>query len=498
MKRSVVLPFIISVILAFTAGCTRIPVLTEKIDDPLSIFPDYTDVTIPANIAPLNFRIENEGDKYVTVLTGGTETTVIGGEKVIIPSRKWEKLKKRGVIGVQVFVQKNGTWYAYQHFTMTVSDEIDPYISYRVIPVAVETYEKLSIWERNLTNYKENVIFSNTMVETNANGTCINCHSYKNYGTDNMLFHVRQYKGGTVMVLDGKLHKVNMKTDSTITAGVYPDWHPTHDYIALSNNKTHQSVHAATHDKLEVLDEESDIILYNTSNNTVSVIENDSSELECFPGWSADGRTLYYVSAHYEAPFGPNRKDQIFVDREQLHFNLYSKSFDPETRVWGAKQKIYDAVAKDSSMTWPRVSPLGRWMVCCVSTHGVFPLDQIASDFVIYDLNDNSYRYADEINSPFAESYHRWSSNGKWLMFSTRREDGIHTRLYFSHIDENGRFSKPFTLPQRDPDFNREFLFAFNIPEFMKEPVHITPRQFASFISGTDATPAKYEGKKGE
>ena len=81
-------------------------------------------------------------------------------------------------------------------------------------------------------------------------------------------------------------------------------------------------------------------------------------------------------------------------------------------------------------------------------------------------------------------------------MFSTRREDAVHTRLYFSHIDENGHFSKPFALPQRDPEFNREFLNAFNIGEFMKEPVHITPRQFASFISSTDATPSRYESKK--
>lgn len=496
MKHSILLT---AAALILSVSCTRMPSSYKQIEAVPSIFPDYTEVLIPSNIAPLNFCIEENGQDFVTVITGGSQKAIIGGDKVKIAPRKWENLKKNGVIDVTVYVKNDNSWSAYKPFTITVAkDEIDPYISYRVIPVAVETYEKLTIWERNITNFKKKVIFSNTMVETNANGTCINCHTYRNYSTDNMLFHVRQYKGGTIMVLDGKLHKVNMKTDSTITAGVYPDWHPTHDYIALSNNRTHQSVHAATHDKLEVLDEESDIILYDTRNNTVSVIENDSSELECFPGWSADGRTLYYVSAHYEAPFGPNRRSQVFIDREMLHFNLYSKSFDPDNRVWGPKQLMYDAAAKDSSMTWPRVSPDGRWMLCCVSTHGVFPLDQIASDFIIYDLKDGSYRYADEINSPFAESYHRWSSNGKWVMFSTRREDGIHTRLYFSHIDENGRFSKPFALPQRDPDFNREFLFAFNIPEFMKEPVHITPRQFASFISSTDATQSKYESKRGE
>lgn len=489
----------IPALVLMVAACTpKAPSSYDTTGSIPGIFPDYTDVTIPRNIAPLNFMIEDGADSYITVLKSESAEVTIKGDEVRIPKSKWNRLTDAPLITVQVYGRKDGRWSAYAPFSMTVSDEIDPYISYRIIPVAVESYEKLTLRQRDITSFKEKVFVSNTMIQDNAHGTCINCHHYQNGDTDNMMFHVRQYKGGTILVLDGKMHKVNMKTDSTISAGVYPSWHPTHDYIALSNNWTHQSVHAASHDKLEVIDENNDIILYSTRDNTVSVIENDSSELECFPGWSADGRTLYYVSAHYEAPFGPDRENQIFLDRKQLHFNLYSKSFNPETRVWGKKQLIYDAVARDSSMTWPRTCPDGRWMVCCVSTHGIFPLDQIASDFVIYDLKDNSYRYADEINSPFAESYHCWSSNGKWLMFSTRREDGVHTRLYFSHIDENGHFSKPFALPQRDPDFNREYLYAFNIPEFMKKPIRIAPRQFASFISSTDPIPSKYESKKGE
>ncbi|MBO7436457.1 MAG: PD40 domain-containing protein [Bacteroidaceae bacterium] len=488
-----------ALLLPLLFACTpKLPSSFSTADSSPAIFPDYKDIMIPCNIAPMNFLIEEEADECITVFKSGSTQVTVKGSSVRIPKSKWQKLTGAPEINVQVFCRSNSQWTAYQPFTMTVSDEIDPYISYRIIPVAVESYEKLSLHQRSLTDFKEKTYFANTMVQNNDQQTCINCHYYKNWDTDNMMFHVRHFKGGTILVLDGKLHKVNMKTEKTISAGVYPSWHPTHDYIALSNNWTHQSVHAASHDKLEVIDENNDIILYNTLDNTVSVIENDSNELECFPGWSADGRTLYYVSAHYEGEFGPNRESQMFLDRKMLHFDLYSKSFNPENREWGKRQLIYDAAAVDSSMTWPRVSPDGRWMVCCISTHGIFPLDQIASDYVIFDLNDYSYRYADELNSPFAESYHTWSSNGKWLMFSTRREDGVHTRLYFSHIDENGHFSKPFALPQRDPDFNREFLYAFNIPEFMKEPIHITPRQFASFISSTDATPSKYVEKVGE
>lgn len=489
---------ILAIALLLAACSPKAPSAYTTTDLDPSLFPDYKDITIPRNIAPMNFLIEENEDAFITQLKSESGEITVKGNKVRIPASKWNKLTNAPEITVQIYGRTNGQWTAYRPFKMTVADEIDPYISYRIIPVAVESYEKLTIRERNITNYKEKIIFANTMVHNNAQGTCINCHSYKNWETDNMLFHVRQYKGGTILVLDGKLHKINMKTDSTLSAGVFPAWHPTHDYIALSNNRTHQSVHAASHDKLEVLDDISDLILYDYKNNSVSVIENDSCELENYPTWSADGKKLYYVSCRYEGGYGSNRKNEMFMAHEKFHFNLYSKSFDPDTRTWGPTVLEYDAAAVDSSITWPRVSPDGTRLLACISTHGVFPLDQIVSDYIMFNLTDGSYRHVDELNSPYAESYHTWSSNGKWIVFSTRREDGVHTRLYFSHIDENGHFSKPFALPQHDPEFNREFLYAYNIPEFMKEPVHITPKQFASFISSTDATPSKYESKRGE
>lgn len=487
----------IPVLAALLASCTtKAPSSYSNLDKVPSIFPDYTDITIPANIAPMNFSIDEQADEYITVFSTSSASTTVKGRKVRIPESKWRKLTAGSRITVQVYGRNGKQWNAYTPFSMSVSDDIDPYISYRIIPISVESYEKLSIRQRNITNFREKVIFANTMVQNNEQGTCINCHHYKNWETDNMLFHVRHFKGGTVFILDGELHKINTKTDSTISAGSYPSWHPTHDFVAFASDKVHQSIHALSHDKLEVMDDNSDIILFDIRNNTVSPIENETDQFECFPDWSSDGKSLFYVSSTYQMPEGVSRRDAVFLDRFKFHYNLYSKPFDPETRTWGTSRLLYDAVAADSSITWPKASPDGRWLLCCISTHGMFPLDQIQSDFILFDLKDNSYRYVDELNSPFAESFHCWSSNGKWFMFSTRREDAVHTRLYFSHIDENGHFSKPFALPQRDPEFNREFLNAFNIGEFMKEPVHITPRRLASFISSTDATPSKYESKK--
>ncbi len=466
--------------------------------DPV-IFPDYSEVLLPRNIAPANFMIDNEADAYYTVLSNGGASVGIKGRKVCIRMKDWHRLTQGNdsSIDVQVFLKKDGRWSVANPFNIYLSDDlIDRYITYRRIPVAVESYEVLDMCQRDITDFSEVIFFSNTMVQNNGSGTCVNCHHCGNYSNSKMQFHVRQYKGGTVLAINGELRKVNMKTDSTMSAGVYPAWHPTHDYIAYSNNKTHQSVHAMSHDKLEVLDEESDIILYDINGNAVSPVETDSSELECSPCWSADGRTLYYVSAHYDAPFGPQRKNQVFVDCKQLHFSLYSKPFDPDTRTWGPHELVYDAAAIDSSIAWPRMSPDGRYLMAVISTHGIFPIHHNAADLFLFDFSNRTARRVSEINSRYADSYHVWSSSAKWIMWSTRREDGVHTRLYFSHIDENGNFSKPFALPQKDPEFNRSNLNAFNVPEFMIEPINISAREFAEFIAGNDAVPAAFESKR--
>ncbi|MBR0543470.1 MAG: hypothetical protein IIW98_03315, partial [Bacteroidaceae bacterium] len=58
------------------------------------------------------------------------------------------------------------------------------------------------------------------------------------------------------------------------------------------------------------------------------------------------------------------------------------------------------------------------------------------------------------------------------------RDDGNYTRTYFAYFDCNGRLHKPFLVPQKNPDYFRHLLRSWSRPEFMKEPVRITPQQF--------------------
>jgi hypothetical protein len=110
----------------------------------------------------------------------------------------------------------------------------------------------------------------------------------------------------------------------------------------------------------------------------------------------------------------------------------------------------------------------------------------------LYSINlENLQVKRCENNSDFTESYHSWSSNSKWLVFSSKRGDGLTARPYISFVDENGVTSKPFVLPQEDPRFYREFVKTFNIPEFAIKDVDITPGEIRK-AAGKEAIQAQW------
>jgi hypothetical protein len=358
------------------------------------------------------------------------------------------------------------------------------------------SYEELTISQRCLENYDESVIYNNILcsLEGEGAGQCINCHNYQQYNPERMQFHARQNMGGTVIAYDGKKKKVNMKNDSILSAGVYPTWHPWLKLIVYSTNTTGQIFQVTDPNKIEVFDAESDLIAYDVERDEVTNIENDSTELEVFPYWAPDGKSLYYCSAHFEYNDTIDHGKQVIRKRRDVKYNIYRKSFDPETRTFGERELVFDAAALGKSATLPRVSPDGRWLVFTMGEYGVFHIWHRDADLWVMDLkaqSADSARALKEINSNDTESYHSWSSNGRWMVFSSRRYDGEYTRPFFAHVDKDGHWSKPFELPCSDPDYNRQFMKCYNIPEFMKGAVKIKPREFADVLKG-EAVPVKY------
>jgi len=327
-----------------------------------------------------------------------------------------------------------------------------------------------------------------------VNGQCINCHSYQNYHTKNMQFHMRQGYGGTIITQGKEIHKVDLKSDSTISSGVYPSWHPTLNLIAYSTNSTGQSFHTMDNSKIEVEDSKSDLILYDIDKNEVTNISNAPDEFEVYPWWAPTGDRLYFSSAHFDYSDSIPRETEVIQRYKDIKYDIYSKSFDKKTHKFGPTEAVYKASETGKSATLPRISPDGKYLLFSQGNWGCFHIWHPESDIYIKDLTKNEVRKLENVNSDKAESYHSWSSNGRWIIISSRRDDGNYTRLFIAYFDKSGHAHKAFELPQKDPDYYTYFLRSYNIPEFMVEPVSITPQEFAS-AAMKDAKKAKFNGK---
>ena len=475
----------------------KIPAAYTDSDALPRIYPDYREVTIPVNIAPLTFELDEEADEMVARYKVGDQE-IVCADKMQPDMDDWRSMidkAKGGAISVDVYVRRGEQWTHCKPFNIYVSpDSIDSYLSYRLIPPSFVSYEALTISQRCLENYDESVIYDNMLCGFEKEGQCINCHHYQQYNPERMQFHARQKSGGTVIAYDGKLKKVNMKNDSILSAGVYPAWHPWLNLIVYSTDKTHQNFHTTHSDKIEVYDAASDIIAYDVEKGEVTNLENDTTEFEVFPAWAPDGRTLYYCSAHFDRDSSVSRISDVINRYQELKYNIYKKSFDPDTRQFGPHELVFSADSLDKSAVLPRISPDGRFLVFTLATYGYFHIWHHDADLWMMDLQTGACGPMNEVNSNDTESYHTWSSNGRWLVVSSRRDDGTFTRPFFAHIDKDGKCSKPFELPQADPDYHRQFLRCYNIPEFMKGPVTISPQTFADLLKG-EGEPVKYVGK---
>lgn len=458
-------------LLALCLSCSEEVRVNETVVCKPVIVPDYVDVTIPVNIAPLNFSLKDTAEDARAVLTYAArrvETRAKGG-RFVFPVSEWKDLlqsAKGGAVDVVVRVKKEGRWIEYAPFKWTVAAEpIDPYVVYRLIPPGYTLWNRMGIYQRCMENYTETPIIENKMSGRN----CVNCHSFCMQNPDKMLFHMRETYPGTILVDGGRIEKLNTKTKQTISSLVYPAWHPSGRYVAFSVNNTKQGFHMNDRNRIEVFDEASDVVVYDVSKHevftTAELFSKDA--FETFPAFSPDGKTLYFCTA---------ASRPIPEEYSEVRYSLCSVGFDPDTRAFGAVDTLYNASALGRSVSFPRVSPDGRYLMYTLSGYGNFSIWHKDADLHMMDLLTGESAPLDALNSDDVESYHSWSSNSRWVVFSSRRTDGLYTRLYIAYIDKDGNAGKPFLLPQKDAGFYNRFMMSYNIPEFVAGKVGVKGR----------------------
>lgn len=219
------------------------------------------------------------------------------------------------------------------------------------------------------------------------------------------------------------------------------------------------------------------------------MIVDDPDVMETFPAWSPDGTTLYYSAARYPEGVTPDKVDMAF---DSLRYDILAMRFNPTDRSFSAPDTVVAASQRGKSALLPRVSPDGKWLLFCEADHGTFHIWHKDSDLFVMNLATGEITPLSEANSDDTDSYHSWSSNSRWIVFSSRRDDGSYTRPYITYFTPDGKSSKAFVVPQEDTSFYKDLMKSYNVPEFMVQPVKVSRRELVRAVS-SEARQAIYE-----
>ncbi len=438
-----------------------------------AIFPDYTDLTIPPNIAPLNFAISDSADDFFVEIYGqkGSPVSIHTQKVVDIPIKKWRRLlseNKGDTLFVDIYRKTNGRWEKYLPIKNIIAiDTIDPYMAYRQSAPGDGYWRHMEIRQRNLTNFTDAPIIVNDM----ADGACFSCHITSGNNPNNVMLHVRRSNPGTLIIRNGELRKVKMTIDNQNV--IYGAWHPSANFLAFSTNEAASPDRNFSHERmLVVYDRISDIVLYNIENNELS---SDSflltpNYVESFPTWSHDGNYLYYCRAN--SPKNPEDSDD-YEGTTSVMYDLMRIAFDEQSGCFtGSPEKMIDAQSLGLSVSLPEVSPDDRYVMFAASDYGTITPAAKRSDLFLLDLKTKKVEALSILNTKYLESSHAWSNNGRWFLYSSKKGNGLYSRPYLGYFDKNGHVHKSFIVPQKDPFFYPKFRRLYNLPRLMTGPIN--------------------------
>ena len=471
--------YILLIFIVLTA-CHKQPTNIKDIDALPSIFPDYIGVSIPPNIAPLNFLVRDSClSTYVCASFNDLKITASSCDnQVCFDIDDWKKLVSAAVgnyIKITVFEEKkDGIFYQYNDFNIHVEkDSIDPYLTYRLIEPDYEVFSRIKIEQRCIENFDTRDICNHNI----TNNSCMNCHTFANNDPGTSMFYVRGANGGAILNRGGALRKLNIKKSGMASGSVYGHFSMDGRYFVFSTNVIIPGLHADPRNRMEVFDTKSDVYVADLENNKIisSPLLCDTLRAETFPCFSSNGKKIFYCSA-------PILKDNINNIRN-VHYDLISIDFDNGV-IGSHTDTIVKAINGDKpvSVCLPTVSPDGRYLIYTESNYGTFPIWHRETELRMINLQTGTTDSLINVNSNNSDTYHTFSSNSKWVVFASKRDDGLYGKPYFFHIDNDGNTTKPFALPQKYPDFYDNCLKSFNIPELSKGAVPFSTKDVENVL----------------
>jgi hypothetical protein len=331
-------------------------------------------------------------------------------------------------------------------------DPADDYIVYRLVAPPFSSLKTPDIFIRDIGKDEPRLFLSA------RRKYCINCHCFssKEGNAGKLSLQVRSLAaaGQKLPVYLGVYdidrqsgHRVQLPFEIQMTT--FMQWSPDGQKLAFSANQKIVAMKPILYETQLAGMSTSDIAIYDLVQNEAYLLPgaSDPNQLEIYPCWTPDGRSLVFS----QTPVGAH---PAFMS-----FDLYVLPLDAGGKA--VARPIEGAAANGRSNYFPHFSPDGKWLSFCQSDGG--DLIRSSSDIYLKPANLEGPAHFLECNAPYAaDSWHSWSSNGRWLVFASKRDGGVYASLYLTHIDDEGHASPAVPLPITErPDA------SYNIPEFV-------------------------------
>jgi tetratricopeptide (TPR) repeat protein len=213
------------------------------------------------------------------------------------------------------------------------------------------------------------------------------------------------------------------------------------------------------------------LVVYDTETGTYRPLPgaDDPEYVQSNPTWSPDGSSIVFARSKVYRGSSIEDAETILLDetdvpefvegKEPFKFDLYQVPFNDGRG--GKAEPVKGASHNGMSNFFAKFSPDGKWIVFTKAENYMLLMPD--SELYIIPAEGGEARRL-RANTPLMNSWHSWSSNSRWLVFSSKANTP-YTQLFLTHIDADGRSTPPVLL-ERFTGSDR----AANIPEFVPLP----------------------------
>lgn len=432
----------------------------------LKIVRPYDGASFPRNIAPPRFcwedRLNNLWRVSLTAPGWNAPLRVVTNKREWRPDAEtWNAIKESGTgdwIDLELRGclvqgrQRKGDEVYVDSVRLRVSEHpADPIIVYRLVSPLFHGSKTPHVYYRDIGTFEVRMFLP-------SNGLyCTNCHVFPGSPTLEqkdltLAIAVREsFKGLRIL---GMYHFDSQRAKTLSINSFFMSWHPESGKIAVTGGDSISSRPLITLETQEFDVLLADILIVDSKTLKAEPLPGASEPtyMETFPTWSPDGKTMVFSRA----------PEVHMLERlAEVKYDLYRVPYNDGNG--GVATPIEGASQNGMSNFAARYSRDGKWIVFNKADSST--LVKPTAHLWILSTEEGALPRKLECNCEYAmDSHHSWSSNSRWLLFSSKRDDGIFARVYLTEIDEEGHASPPVALPALDDDI----MMCYNVPEFLQ------------------------------